>query len=144
MQGNSVVRGIISKCVTCRHLRGKVGEQFMADLPRRTSIQLLWGGHVWSISHKGTPKYFEALWSTIYLLMVSRAAHIESMESMSMETDSFTLALRRFIARRGNVMLVQRELAKSMEEMNHCKIQRFMLNKNADWIVVESCIGSPN
>ena len=33
MQGNSVVRGIISKCVTCRRLRGKVGKQFMADLP---------------------------------------------------------------------------------------------------------------
>ena len=33
MQGNSVVRGIISKYVTCRHLRRKVGKQFMADLP---------------------------------------------------------------------------------------------------------------
>ena len=33
MQGNSVVKGLISKCVTCRRLRGKVGEQIMADLP---------------------------------------------------------------------------------------------------------------
>lgn len=33
MQGNSLVRGIISKCVMCRCLRGKVGEQFMTDLP---------------------------------------------------------------------------------------------------------------
>ena len=33
MQGNSVVRGIISKCVTSRRLKGKVGMQFMADLP---------------------------------------------------------------------------------------------------------------
>ena len=35
MQGNSVVRGIISNCVICRRLRGTVGEgeQFMLDLP---------------------------------------------------------------------------------------------------------------
>ena len=33
MQGNSVVRGIIAKCVRCRCLRGTVGEQLMADLP---------------------------------------------------------------------------------------------------------------
>ena len=33
MQRNSVVKGLISKCVTCRRLRGKVGEQIMADLP---------------------------------------------------------------------------------------------------------------
>ena len=33
MQGNSVVKGLISKCITCPRLRGKVGEQIMADLP---------------------------------------------------------------------------------------------------------------
>ena len=33
MQGNSVVRRIISKCVTCRRLKGKFREQFMTDLP---------------------------------------------------------------------------------------------------------------
>ena len=56
----------------------------------------------------------------------------------SMETDSFILALRCFIAIRGNVRTiwcdngsnfvgVERELAKSME-INLSKIQRFMLN----------------
>ena len=33
MQGNSVIKVLISKCVTCRRLRRKVGEQIMADLP---------------------------------------------------------------------------------------------------------------
>ena len=56
----------------------------------------------------------------------------------SMETDSFILALRCFIAIRGNVRTIwcdngsnfvgaERELAKSME-INLSKIQRFMLN----------------
>ena len=75
---------------------------------------------------------------------VSRAVDIETTKSM--ETDSFILTLRRFIARRGNVRTIrsdngsnfvgaERELEKSMEETNHSKIQRFMLNRNADWIV---------
>ena len=63
-----------------------------------------------------------------------------------METDSFILVLRRFIARRGNGRTIrcdnesifvgaerERELAKSMKQMNHNKIQRFMLNQNLDW-----------
>ena len=32
--GNAMVRQFISKCVTCRHLRGNQGEQEMADLPK--------------------------------------------------------------------------------------------------------------
>ena len=66
--------------------------------------------------------------------------------SKSMDTDSFILALRRFIVRRDNVRNIrcdngnnfvgaETELTKSMEQMNHSKIQRFMLNQNADWIV---------
>ena len=34
INANSVVRHFISKCVTCRRLRGVVGEQRMADLPK--------------------------------------------------------------------------------------------------------------
>ena len=32
--GNSTVRQFISKCVTCRYLRGTMAEQKMADLPK--------------------------------------------------------------------------------------------------------------
>ena len=86
----------------------------------------------------------------LFTCLVSHAIHIKMTKSM--ETDSFILALRRFVARRGNVRTIrcdngsnfvgaERELAKSMEEINHRKIQRFMLNQNADWIV---CISSGN
>ena len=34
VSGNAMVRQYISKCVTCRHLRGNQGEQKMADLPK--------------------------------------------------------------------------------------------------------------
>ena len=72
----------------------------------------------------------------------------------SMDTDSFILALRCFIARRDNVRNIgcdsgnnfvgaEGELTKSMEQMNHSKIQRFMLNQNADWIVWKRNSPSP-
>ena len=34
VRGNAMVRQFISKCVTCRHLRGSQGEQKKADLPK--------------------------------------------------------------------------------------------------------------
>ena len=34
IQGNSAVKEVISRCVTCRKFRGKVGKQIMADLPQ--------------------------------------------------------------------------------------------------------------
>lgn len=64
----------------------------------------------------------------------------------SMDTESFILALGCFIAIRDNVKTIQcdirsnfvgveRELEKSMEEVNHNKIQSFIVNQNTDWIV---------
>ena len=61
----------------------------------------------------------------------------------TMDTDSFILALRSFIARRGNVRPIrcdngsnfvgaERELVKSFEEMDHRKIKHFMLNQKTD------------
>ena len=33
MEGSSAVKKVISRCVTYRSLRGRVGEEIMADLP---------------------------------------------------------------------------------------------------------------
>ena len=63
----------------------------------------------------------------------------------NLETDSFILALRQFIARRGNVKSIlcdnggnfagaKNELAKCIKEMDHNKIREFLLKQNADWI----------
>ena len=63
----------------------------------------------------------------------------------NLETDSFFLALRQFIARRGNVRLIwcdnggnfvgaKNELAKCIKEMDYNKITEFLLKQNAEWI----------
>ena len=135
MQGNSVVRGIIAKFVTCRRLRGKVGEQLMADLPSDRlqeeppfsycGVDMF--GPFYIKERQNTLKHYGAL----FTCLASCAVPIKMTKSM--ETDWFILALRCFITRRGNVRTIwcdngsnfvgaERELTKSMEEMNHSKI----------------------
>ena len=80
----------------------------------------------------------------MFICLASRAVHIEITNSM--ETDSFTLALRRFIARHGNVRSItsdngsnfvgaDNELKKAFSEMNHQQIQHFLANTGADWLI---------
>ena len=133
--------------VTCRCLREKVGEQVMADLPsdrlqEEPSFSYC-GVDMFGPFHIKECRNTLKRYGELFTCLVSRAIHIEMTKSM--ETDSFILGLRRFIARRGNVRTIrcdhgsnfvgaERELSKSIK-MNHSKIQRFMLNQNADWIV---------
>ena len=62
-----------------------------------------------------------------------------------MDTDSFILALRRFIGRRGNIRTIrcdngsnfvgaERELAKCLKEVNQKTVGEFMLQNSADWV----------
>ena len=80
----------------------------------------------------------------MFICLASRAVHIEITNSM--ETDSFTLALRRFIARHGNVRSItsdngsnfvgaDNELKKAFSEMNHQQIQHFLANIGVDWLI---------
>ena len=73
----------------------------------------------------------------------NRAIHIKSTNSLS--TDSFIEALRRFVSRRGNVRVIRTdngtnfvgasaELNKAFSEMNHKKINEFMLEHGGQWI----------
>ena len=147
MQGNSVVKWLISKCVTCRRLRGKVGEQIMADLPPdRTKEEppfTYCGVDMFGPFEIKERRTILKRYGALFTCLASRGIHIEMTKSM--ETDSFILALRRFIARRGSVRSIRcdnggnfvgakHELARCIEEMDHNKIREFMLKQNADWI----------
>lgn len=35
IEANTIVRSTINRCVTCRNLRGKMGQQLMGDLPKK-------------------------------------------------------------------------------------------------------------
>lgn len=81
-------------------------------------------------------------YGVIFTCLASRAVHLEV--AASLDTDSYINALRRFIARRGQVTKIrsdngtnfvgaERELARSIQEWNQHQIQNSMLQKNVDW-----------
>ena len=79
----------------------------------------------------------------MFTCMNSRAVHIEVTHSL--DTDSFILALRRMIARRGNVRTIysdngsnfigaENDMKKALEEMDDKKTQALVQEFGGDWI----------
>jgi hypothetical protein len=101
----SIVKSVVSKCVHCRELRGRFGQQKMADLPKEriepeppfTYVGVdLFGPFYVKEGRKELKRY-----GTLFTCFSLRAIHIEVAHNLS--TDSFIMCLRRFIARRGAV-----------------------------------------
>ena len=108
--GKRLVSNIIHKCVICNKLRGKMEEQKMSNLPAErlnpgppfTNVGVDVFGP-WTISARRTRGGIaeNKRWAVLFTCLVSRAVHIEVLESMS--SSSFVNALRRFTAVRGPV-----------------------------------------
>ena len=134
-------------CVTCRKLRGKMGVQIKADLSKDRFQEAasftycavdMFGPFKIKVKQSEVKRY-----GAVFTCLARRAIHIEV--SHSLTTDSFIQALRRLIARRGNVRQIrsdngpnlvgaEQELIHAFNEMDHTKIQGFLQNNNADWI----------
>ena len=148
VNANTVTRGVIFRCVPCRKLRGKVGEQKMANIPcERTSDEPpftycgidMFGPFIIKERRSEVKRY-----GALFTCMTSRAVHIEM--TFTLDADSFIQALRRVIARRGNIRTIwsdngsnfigaERELWKAFLEMNHGRVKDFLATKGTDWIV---------
>ena len=83
-------------------------------------------------------------YGAMFTCLESRAVYIDITKSV--ETDSFILALRCFIARCSNVKSItsgngtnfvgaDNELKKAFNEMNNQQIQHFLINTGADWLI---------
>ena len=82
-------------------------------------------------------------YGAMFTCLESRAVYIEI--KISMETNSFILALTGFIARRGNVRSISdngtnfagadNELKNAFSEMNHQQNQHLLANTAADWMI---------
>ena len=147
INGNSRVRHVISKYVVCRRLRGKLSEQQMASLPTDilnaappftySAVDIF--GPFWIKEGRKEIKRYGAL----FTCMASRAVHLECTHTL--DTDSFIMALRRFISRRGEVRQLRSDngtnftgaeiaLRKAIQEMDQSKIAEFLLSKGTDWL----------
>ena len=103
---NSAVRSVLSKCTACRKNFGKVGSQQMADLPEeRLSpnkppffyVGVDYFGPFMIRSGRNDIKRYD----DIFTCLTIRAVHLEI--ASTLDTSSFIQALRRFIAKRGQV-----------------------------------------
>ncbi|KAL5020965.1 hypothetical protein ScPMuIL_000120, partial [Solemya velum] len=112
--GKRLISSMISKCVTCRKLRGKMQIQKMRDLPDDRLEPSPPFSHVgldtfgpWPVVTRKTRggQASSKRWAIIFTCLVTRAVHIEIVEEMS--SSAFINALRRFIAIRGNVRVLR-------------------------------------
>ena len=146
-KGNSLARKVLSKCVTCRRVKGKVGQQKMADLPLErilpdlppfTNVGLDYFGPIEVRRGRGTIKRY----GVIFTCMTSRAIHLEIAHTL--DTDSCIHALRRFVCRRGQVKHIRSdngtnlvgahaELKRALISLNQKKIQDALLPDGIEW-----------
>jgi hypothetical protein len=141
------VDSVLSRCMVCRKRRATPCIQKMADLP---ADRILCGQPPFTCTGVD---YFGPLevkqgrstckrYGCIFTCLSSRAVHIEV--AYTLDTSSFICALRRFIARRGAVKSIwsdngtnfvgaTNELKKSINELNQCQIENFLMRRNIEW-----------
>ncbi|XP_043214441.1 uncharacterized protein LOC122377914 [Amphibalanus amphitrite] len=150
LKGNSAVRRCLHRCVKCRRRQRPVEGQKMADLPQDrveeathpfSSTGVDYFGPLYAKRGRGQVKKF----GVIFTCLSTRAVHLELADNLS--ADSFICALRRFIARRGNVRLMRsdrgtnftaadKELKEEVDALhaNEEKLRRAMLDKGIEWM----------
>ena len=103
------VKGIVSGCVICRRHNAAVAQQQMGPLPdyrleeepRPFAVTGVdFAGPAFATCRGEEGKY----WVALFTCMSTRAIHLETVRDMTTET--FLLALRRFMARRGKVTVM--------------------------------------
>ena len=148
IRANSTVRSVLSSCFDCKRRQGPVGEQKMANLPRPrvtpdqppfTCVGIDYFGPFLVRQKRSMVKRYGAIFTCLAL----RAVHLEVCHSL--DTDSFIHALRRFIARRGQVKEIrsdngsnfvggERELRVMIDSWNQAKIHDALLQKSIKWV----------
>ena len=147
VQANALTRLVLSKCVVCRRSFGNSLTQMMADLPSdRVSPDLPpftnTGVDFFEPFHVKQGRSLVKRYGVLFICLVTRAVHIEM--AVSLDTDAFVNALRRFIARRGQVKSMrsdngtnfvgaERELREAIRGWNQSKISSFLLQRSIDW-----------
>ena len=142
---SSLVKKVIANCVLCRKLRGSFCQQKMGDLPFERSEEMppftycgidYFGPVLVKEGRKELKRY-----GVLFTCFASRAIHIETANSL--ETDSFILALRRFLSRRGSVRTIwtdngtnfvgaEAELGNCLKELDQKKILDFLLSNQCE------------
>ena len=148
LRANSVVRGTLRNCMKCKNNFAAPASQKMADLPADrvacnqppfTSVGVDYFGSILVKEGRSEKKRYGVVFTCLNI----RAVHIEV--AYNLDTSSFTLALRRFVSRRGQVKTIcsdngtnfvgeERELRNQIKAWNQEQIYSFLLQRNVNWI----------
>ncbi|XP_073237647.1 uncharacterized protein [Porites lutea] len=148
IRANTTARSVLSSCFQCKRRHGPAGEQKMADLPCSrvtpdqppfTCVGIDYFGPFLVRQKRSLVKRYGAIFTCLAL----RAVHLEI--SHTLDTDSFILALRRFIARRGQVKEIrsdngtnftgaEKELCVMISSWNQATIHDTLLQKGIKWV----------
>lgn len=130
------ISSCIYKCVKCRKFRRSTEHQQMADLPRdrmeETPPFTYCGIDCFGPFHVKDGRKESKRYGLLFTCLCSRAVHIELLEEMT--TDFFIIALRAFIAIRGNVRQLRcdqgtnfvgarREFVEALKEMDQERVK---------------------
>ncbi|XP_078355375.1 uncharacterized protein LOC144640001 [Oculina patagonica] len=146
-QGSSTVKSVLAECVSCRRRQAPLCKQKMADLPECrvlpdkppfTSVGVDYFGPFQVRRGRCLVKRY----GVIFTCLAIRAVHIKIAHSLN--TDSFLLALRRFITKRGQLKEIysdngsnftsgERELREAISEWNQEKIHNSLLQESIKW-----------
>jgi hypothetical protein len=143
-----LINSVLRNCVLCKRLRGALGSQRMADLPKErvtphkppfSSIGIDCFGPFYVKRGRSNEKRYGCLFTCLAM----RAIHIEKLSSL--DTDSFINAFIRFTSRRGiperirtdngtNFVGGQREMKEAIDKWNDSqKAQNHLLIQNIQW-----------
>ena len=142
-KGRAQVKKVLHRCAFCRNRSARPQQPQMADLPADrfdtshafSTVGLDFFGPLLVKKFRRTEKRFGLL----FTCLATRAIHLEVTQSM--DTDSFVMALRRCIARRGrpskicsdngtNLKGGERELRESLAHLNQQKISDEMTQRH--------------
>ena len=148
ISGNSAMHRELLNCVKRKKKFSSTCIQKMAQLPteRLTANKpaFTWVGLDYFgpfPTHHGRSNYKR--YGVIFTCLNTCASHIEV--AFSLDTSSFIMALRRFIARRGQVIRIisdngtnlkggERELRLAVNAWNNAQVHDFLLHKGVEWV----------
>ena len=145
-RGRAQVKRVLFDCATCRNRRAKPQPPRMADLPADrfddsrpfSTIGIDYFGPLTVKRFRKTEKRYGLL----VTCLATRAVHLEVANSL--DTDSFLMAFRRFVARRGRPKKVfsdngtnlkggERELREALARWNQQKISDELSQQQIEW-----------
>ena len=147
IHGGATVKAVLRKCLTCRRLNATSIGQQMADLPAARVKEGWYPFQYVGVDYFGPfrvkrGRLVEKRYGCIFSCMQCRAVHLELAQSLT--TDSFILALMRFVNKRGapmeitsdnggNFLGADRELGDWLSKLDQDQITDQMVEKRISW-----------